>query len=66
METREEVAARLLVKDDGSLAQDGNGSGGKVGRNGEKWSDSEHIFGVELLGIADGLNMAGERERNQR
>lgn len=34
METREEFAARLLVRNDGSLAQDGNGSGG-MGRSGQ-------------------------------
>lgn len=42
------------------------GDGGEEERDEEKLPDSGYMLRVELIGIADGLNVAGERKRGIR
>lgn len=44
----------------------GGQEGRRGGRDGEKLSDSGYTLCVELIEIADGLNVAGERKRGIR
>lgn len=64
MKTREEFVVRLLGRNDRSLWWGWRDVGGE--RDGEKLSDSGYILCVELIGIADGLNVAGERKKGIR
>lgn len=57
METREETAARLLVTDDRELGMGGIGGGGRL------WI---RFWDIELIGIADELNVVCERKRRAK